>query len=267
MSRWTYDSRMTRTKGSLAWKIFVGVLAVIFILIVVAEFGLRAYVSNRIETEFANAAPVPTTANPQVAFGPQPLTFGLLAGTVPHMTLSVPSTLVLDGDSFTGQPAATVNVDKVRQSDSGFVADTLDVTTELPDAFIQAILQQQASAALSQVDGLPAATLKDLVNISGVESNPDAGDVAIQFNNGLAGINLRPQKDGDELTFTADSTSLFGIDLPGGVAESLSQALREGMQDAVFGPMRVRDVTVIDGGLLVSLNGHDVNLNQISEAL
>ena len=39
------------------------------------------------------------------------------------------------------------------------------------------------------------------------------------------------------------------------------------MQDAVFGPMRVRDVTVIDGGLLVSLNGHDVNLNQISEAL
>lgn len=183
------------------------------------------------------------------------------------MTLSVPSTLVLDGDSFTGQPAATVNVDKVRQSDSGFVADTLDVTTELPDAFIQAILQQQASAALSQVDGLPAATLKNLVNISGVESNPDAGTVAIQFNNGLARINLRPQMDGDELTFSADSTSLFGIDLPGGVAESLSQALREGMQDAVFGPMRVRDVTVIDGGLLVSLNGHDVNLNQISEAL
>ncbi|EEI16190.1 LmeA family phospholipid-binding protein [Corynebacterium lipophiloflavum] len=258
---------MTRTKGSLAWKIFVGVLAVILILILVAEFGLRAYVSNRIESEFAAAAPVPTTADPQVAFGSQPLTLGLLAGTVPHMALSVPSTLVLDGDSFTGQPAATINVDKVRRSDGGFVADTLDVTTELPDAFIQAILQQQVSTALSQVDGLPAAIVEDVVNISGVTSNPETGTVTIQFNNGLAGIDLRPQRDGDSLTFTADSTSLFGIDLPGGVAQRLSEALRVGMQDAVFGPMRVRDVTVIDGGLLVSLNGHDVNLNQISEAL
>lgn len=258
---------MTRTKGSLAWKIFIGILAAVLVIIVVAEFGLRAYISNRIESEFASASPVPTTAGAQVSFGPEPLTFGLLGGKVPHLTLSAPSTLAIDGDSFSGLPAATAELNDVRMTDAGSIAETLDVTTELPDSFIKTVLEQQIRSVLSRADGAPAALMGNLVSISDVTSHPETGTVTIQFTEGVAAIDLRPQREGDQLTFAADSTRLFGVDLPGGVAEQLSRALHEGMRDAVFGNMRVRDVQVVEGGLLVSLSGSDVNLNEIAGAL
>lgn len=258
---------MTRTKGSLAWKIFIGILAAVLVIIVVAEFGLRAYISNRIESEFASASPVPTTAGAQVSFGPEPLTFGLLGGKVPHLTLFAPSTLAIDGDSFSGLPAATAELNDVRMTDAGSIAETLDVTTELPDSFIKTVLEQQISSVLSRADGVPAALMGNLVSISDVTSHPETGTVTIQFTEGVAAIDLRPQREGDQLTFAADSTRLFGVDLPGGVAEQLSRALHEGMRDAVFGNMRVRDVQVVEGGLLVSLSGSDVNLNEIAGAL
>lgn len=258
---------MTRTKGSLAWKIFVGILAAVLAIVLIAEFGLRAFISNRIESQFASAAPTPTTGDPQVSFGSEPLTLGLLGGKVPHVTMSVPSTLALDGESFTGQPAATVEMDDVRLSESATIADSLDVTAELPDALIKTILQQQVASTIDQVDGAPAVLLEGLASISDVTSHPDTGTVTIQFTGGLAALDLRPQMEGDQLTFVADSTRLFGVDLPGGVARQLSQALRQGMQEAVFGSLRVRDVKVVEGGLVVSLAGQNVNLNEVAGAL
>ncbi|QPK83451.1 DUF2993 domain-containing protein [Corynebacterium qintianiae] len=258
---------MKRTKGSLAWKIFVGILAALLVLILVAEFGLRAFISSQIESQFEEAAPAPTTQDAQVSFGSAPLTLGLLGGKVPHMTLSVPSTLVLDGESFSGQPAATVEMDGVRMTDAGTIADTLNVSTELPDAFVRVILQQQLGSALAQVNGVPTELLQNSVTVSDVTSNPAEGTVTIQLTDGLAAIDLRPEMEGDQLTFSAESTRLFGIDLPGGVAERISQALREGMRDVVFGSMRVQDFTVIEGGLRVTLSGHNVNLNEINQAL
>ena len=258
---------MKRTKGSLAWKIFVGILAALLVIIFVAEFGLRAYISNQIESQFDEAAPAPTTQDAQVSFGSDPLTLGLLGGKVPHMTLSMPSTLVLDGTNFTGQPAATVEMEGVSVSGDQTVADSLRVSTELPDAFVHAILQQQLGTALSQVDGVPAELLHNFVTVSDVRSNPSEGTVSITFTGGLAGIDLRPEMEGGQLTFVAESTQLFGIELPGGVAERISQALREGMRDVVFGSMKVEDFTVIEGGLRVTLSGNNVNLNEVTDAL
>lgn len=258
---------MNRTNGSRAWKIFVGVLATVLIILFAAEFGLRAWVANRVESEFAATAPAATSDSAKISFGSTPLTLGLLRGTVPHVALSVPSTLQLTDGRYEGNPAATVHMDNLRQTDAGSVAENFDVVTNLPDAFVKTILQQQLGTALDQVPGVPADVLKNFVSVSSVASNPADGTVTVQFTSDLAAITLRPQMEGDQLTFSADSTRLFGIDLPGGVTDRISQALRDAMRDAVFGNMRVRDVTVIEGGIRVSLTGNDVNLNQLGAAL
>ncbi|AWB83269.1 DUF2993 domain-containing protein [Corynebacterium liangguodongii] len=254
---------MTKTNGSLAWKIFVGVLAVLVVTAIVAEFGLRAYLSRRIETEIAAAVDLPASEHAQVSFGHSPLTFGLLTSKVPELTAAIPSTLALNEDGYTGTPAATVNLRDLRQTDAGAVAESMDLATVVPDSFIQEILQQQMRQALGDT-GLSPKLLENFVSVSEVKTNAAAGTISITFTEGVAALDLHPRTENGQATFDVDATRLFGIDLPGGAAEKISEALQEGMRQAVFGNLRVRDITTIEGGLRVTLAGEEVNLDELA---
>lgn len=249
-----------------AWKVIVGVLAALLVLLLVAEAGIRMFVANQITSTYQEQAAlqpgVVATAEPEVDFGSQPITLGLLGGSFPHMTITTPSTLQVNGDEVHGDPAATVVLDKVRIAGGEPVAQSFHVTTELPNDFLRAMLNHEIRKQIGD-----NRFLKNVISVSDVVTNPTDGTFTIMFTSGVAGVELRPSTNGGQLSFTAASTQLFGVDLPDGVAEALTGAMAEGMRQEVTGNMQVRDVTVIPGGLRLEMGGSNVNFNELQREL
>ncbi|WP_342318924.1 LmeA family phospholipid-binding protein [Corynebacterium mayonis] len=235
-----------------AWKVIVGVLAVVLVLLLAAEFGLRAYMSEQIRADAA-------VEGTEVSFGSQPLTLGLARGVVPHMSMTSPSTLEIVGDTATGQPASSVEVDNMRVNKDNQVAERLSMTSVLPEDYVRIILQQQLSEALQT----NASFLDSFINVTGVSANPDNNTLDITFSGGAAGLELRPVMEGEKLKFTAESTELFGFTLPDFVTATITDALGQGVHNAVGGPLRLSDFAVVDGGMRVTLSGENVNLREL----
>ena len=250
-----------------AWKVVVGVLAALLVLLLVAEFGLRAYMAHEIRTDIAAQNPDASQArDAEVSFGPSPITLGLMRGTIPHMAMKTPSTLSINGDSFTGQPAADIQVDNLHVNNGRQVAENFVLTTELPDDYVRVILEQQLSQSLQQAAGAGRGSLLDgLLTVSSVTSHPENGTFSIGVSGGAADLELRPKMDGDRLTFEASSTKLFGFQLPESATAGITGAIDKGMQDSVTGELAVRDFTVVDGGLNVTLAGHDVDMEKMAQ--
>ena len=247
-----------------AWKVIVGVFAALLVLLVIAEVGIRIFLANQVTSEFeaAPAASSTSEAKPNVSFGPQPVTLGLLSSALPHMTLTTPSTLVVNGEEAIGNPAATVHLDRVHVTGSDPVAESFELTTELPNDFLRVMLNQAIEQQIGN-DGL----FSNLISVSEVSANDAQGTVTIMFSGGAAGIELRPINVNGQVSFEAENTKLFGFDLPGGVTESLSEALAEGMRQDVVGEMQVRNITVIPGGLELTMGGENVNFTELQRQL
>lgn len=234
-----------------AWKVTLSIIVGVLLLFAVAEGGIRAFVSHQVTSE----APEGTS----VSFGPKPVTLGLLGGKFPHMKIDQDSTLVVDGNTFTGAPAAVVEMDNVHITGGDPVAETLHLTSDLPTEYVRAMLNQQ----LEQQMGEDAGFLANFINVSDVTVNPEAGTFTVEFSGGVAGIDLRPSMRDGQLALEAENTSLFGFDLPDGVADAISGALSNGMAQEANATMRIDDFRVIDGGLQISMVGTDVNFNEL----
>lgn len=238
-----------------AWKVVISILAALLVLFIVAEAGLRTFIANQVTKD-------PAAANMDVSFGNSPLTFGLLRGKFPHMTLNQPSTLLINGNEITGEPATTVQLDDIRVVDGEPVADSLLVTTELPNEFIRAMLNQQLEQQLG--DGF----LSDVITISDVSTTPNEGTFTITFTAGAAGVELRPVlNSAGELAFEAASTELFGFELPSRVTEALSEAMSQGVAEEIAGGLRIVDFTVVPGGLRIAMAGEGVNFAQLQREM
>ena len=250
-----------------AWKVTVAVLAALLVLLLIAEFGLRAYIADQIRSDFAAEAPDAAAADAaDVSFGASPVTFGLLRGALPHVEMTTPSTLSINGDTYSGQPGATINADNLRVVDGRQVADSVRITTELPEDYVRAILQQQLADGFRQSGGGPLSFLQELITVTGVTSHPDAGTFTIDVSGGAAAVDLRPMMNNGQLAFEASSTELFGFQLPDTVAEALTGALQQGVQDTLNGEMQVESFDVVDGGLRVTVAGRDVDLDNLSQS-
>lgn len=234
-----------------AWKVTLSIVAAVLLLFAVAEVGIRTYVAKQVTSE----APEGTS----VSFGASPVTLGLLGGKFPHMTVDQQSDLVIDGDHFSGTPAAVVDMDNVQLNDGDPVAESLHLTTELPNDFVRAMLNQQLKEQMGD------SFLADVITVSDVVSNPDAGTFTIVFTSGAAGIELQPVMQEGQLTFQARSTELFGFALPDDVAQAISSAMSEGVAQEATGGMNVEDFTVIPGGLRVSVAGSDIKFSELEQ--
>lgn len=243
-----------------AWKVVIGTLAILIVLLLIAEAGIRMFISNQISSEFADQPGAVSTAEPQVSFGSQPVTLGLLGGALPHMTLTTPSTLVVNGNEIAGNPASTVEMHNVRFNGGNPVAETLHVTTELPNDFLRATLNQQIRSQLGD-----NRFLNNVITVSEVTTNPQAGTFTLMFTGGAAGIELKPVTQGGQLQFEATGTQLFGMNLPDDVARAISGALADGMQQGVTGSMRVADFDVVPGGLRVEMAGSNVDFTELQQ--
>lgn len=242
------------------WKVVVGVLAAILVLLLLAEAGLRMYLANQITEGFAQDAGAEAAAEPDVSFGSQPVTLGLLNGRLPHVTVNAPSTLLINGDQISGNPAATVEMDNLKVTGGEAIAETFTMTTELPNDFLRAMINQEIQGQIGD-----NRWLNNVITVSEVSTNPDAGTFTIEFTSGAAGIELRPVNENGQLAFEAASTQLFGFTLPDEVASALSEAMADGMRHEVTGTLQVRDMTVVPGGLRVAMTGNNVNFEELQQ--
>ncbi|MCT2339314.1 DUF2993 domain-containing protein [Corynebacterium sp. p3-SID1056] len=250
-----------------AWKVIVGILAVLLVLLLIAEGGIRMFMANQITSEYeAGAASTAESgegaepADPKVSFGPQPVLFGLASGTLPHIDIETPSTLVVNGDEVTGEPASHVQMDNMRYGDGEPIADSLRLDTELTNDLIRAMLNQQLREQMGE-----DSFLSGIINVSEVNTDPEAGTIHIAFSGGAASLDLKPITEGGHMRFEATGTQLFGFDLPDEAAGALSDAMNKGMEGQSTGQMRIEEFTVIPGGVRVTMAGENVNFNELQQ--
>ena len=233
------------------WKVLIGILAAILVLFIAAEAGTRAYIGSQMRDQ----APEGT----EVSFGASPLTLGMLSGTIPHITVTTPSTLVVNGDDTTGQPASTVEMDSIKVDASGkSVADTLTATTEVPSEFVRAMLNTQLQQNIGS-DFLSA-----LINVSEVTTSPEDGTFTVEFSGGAAAVSLRPEiDDAGGFSVQAVDTSLFGNTLPDEISSAITEALTNGVAEYTDQTMRITGFDVVPGGLRVTMQGHNVDFAEL----
>ena len=248
-----------RSASSAIWKFIVGILVALLVILLVAEFGLRWFIGNELRSSFREQAAldgVTLEEDPTVAFGATPLVFSVVSGTIPHVEISIPSTLRITDQEILGQPAAVATLTDLDISDtSDPVAAHLVTTAEVPDEYMLAMVQHSMRAG--HADGF--------IQISDLQSNPAEGTLDVSFNNGIAVLNLVPTPVDGNLTFEAVGASLFGFDLPRQVSDVITQGLQQGMQDQT-GDFRVETFEVVDGGAQLTLTGRDVALSRVSDA-
>lgn len=262
---------MAKSTASVLWKILVGVLVTVLILVLIVEFGLRWFIGNQLREEFdAQAAEsgVVVEEDPTISFGASPLVLSAVTGTVNEVTVTTPSTMRISyptGDAtrpeVNGQPGAVIDIRDLRISDlDNPVAGQLTTTTELPEDFLLAVIQEEAAAAQGGDGGF----LQDLLAITDLTANPAESTIVVEFSRGLASLTLRPVTEGGQLSFEATDAALFGFGLPGEVADGISAALRSGVDEQV-GNMRIEEFTVIDQGVRVRIAGENIPLGELSE--
>lgn len=234
-----------------AWKVVISVLALLLVLFLVAEAGLRTFLAKQVTSEAVGSS---------VSFGNQPVTLGLLSGKLPQMSIEQPSTLTINGNDMSGQPATVVEMKNVRFSGGEPVAESINVVTILPNEAIRAMLNTQIQQQVGS-----DSFFSDLVKVSEVSTDPEAGTFSLAFSGGAAGIELRPSLDDGQLTFEASNTELFGFNLPDRVSNAITDAMSEGVADEIGGGLAIEDFTVVPGGLRVTVAGENVDFKQLQE--
>lgn len=251
--------------GSIIAKVLAIVVVIVLVLVILAEIGLRMFIAQQMRAGFeeqARADGIESPAEPEVSFGTSPLVFGLLSGQLNEVNMSTPSTLTIDGDTVTGQPAADVRMEGM-QLTGDMLSDTVTTTTELPDDYLLATIRAQISETQPDNNN----PLAEHLTVTDITSQADAGTVDVEFVHGVATLTLTPEARDGQLYFTAAKAALFGFDLPPEATDEISRALQQGMSESAYmgEGMRVEEADVIEGGLKITVVGKDVSLKQMSE--
>lgn len=255
---------MAKVKHSSALSIVLRVFLILLVLFAVLEAGTRWYIGNQVQSSFAAAE-----EKPEVSFGWQSTVLGLLQRKIPHIEIDTPSTVMIDGQSVSGNPAAVLSMQDVHLSKDKPIAESMELATTLDNNFILATLQQEMqrnSKDLSNAQGLEAFLgnlFQDLTTVSSVSTDAAAGQLVIGFSNDNAQLRLKPQAVNGSLQLTAEEASLFGRALPQGVSDFISNQLKTRTQQSQLG---LDSVTVTDNGLDLELSGSNVDLNQLQYA-
>ena len=249
-----------KSGGSLAWKIVVGVLVALLVLILIAEFGLRWFISNQMTEEFKNSAKeegIEVTEDPSVSFGGSPLLFGLMRGSISQMDMTTPSTLQIEGSQIKGQPASEIHVEDMTTDADNPVAGFLRATTTVPDDYLLASFQKGIS------DQSGSETIGNMV-VTEITANDQSDELEVKFGGGLASLSLKPSAQDGKLEINATEASIFGLSLPEQATSAISDALQDGMSEQlVANEMQVESVDVGDGKLTLTITGTDVPINDM----
>lgn len=270
---------MSKTIGSRISKIILTIIVALVVLLLLAEFGLRWTISKQLKDSVGSNS---TGQEASISFGPTPLLFSAITQNVPHVNIESPSTVNIKhpGDAnavpeVTGTPQSFINVNSLNISDpDNPVAGSLSLRTTLADDYLLAVLQksiaenQKHQAAPTEGEGndlgaLAGAFLQQLIQVTGITSNPADGTVKVDITGGAANLTLKPEAIDGRLSFTATNASLLGVELPSTVSDALTQGLRD-QANTMTGSLTIKSVEVVEHGITIEVAGENVNLNELS---
>lgn len=255
--------------------ILLVIFLILALLVVAAEFGVRAYLRDQMTSSLkaqAASSGAAMETDPEVSFGSSPVLLGLLTSKIGHLDMTIPSTLNVeypDGDrskpQVTGAPEMKIQgrdmkIDPNNTDEMTFGELTMNVT--MPPELMMA----EASKAGDENRGGDNNPLADMLTITDVVPNPDEQVLEFQIAQGLATMKMKPViKDGG-MTFEVDGAKLLGFDLPQQFTDAIRDSLA-GEQQSIGGNMEFRDVRVTRDGLEVEMYGRDVNMRDMAETV
>lgn len=268
-------------KFGLWWKVLISVVAVLVILLVIAEFGVRAYAKNTVVDEIRSSLEEDGTElseDPSVSFGASPLLLGLVQGKIPSMSATMPSTVEVsyeDGDQsrpvITGQPAVEMDAKNISVSGESMLIDDLTLDTTMPPEMLLAELQKSEAAggaedgeqAQNSEDDNPfSGALDNLISITDVAMNTGENTLDFEISGGLATLSMVPEVTDGTLSMSLSDVKIFGMSLPQSVAESLSDQLESTVNEASE-ELTVQSAEVTEDGLKIRLHGTQINMDEI----
>ena len=271
-------------KFGLWWKVLISVVAVLVILLVIAEFGVRAYAKNTVVDEIRSSLEEDGTElseDPSVSFGASPLLLGLVQGKIPSMSATMPSTVEVsyeDGDQsrpvITGQPAVEMDAKNISVSGESMLIDDLTLDTTMPPEMLLAELQKSEAAggaedggdgeqAQNSEDDNPfSGALDNLISITDVAMNTGENTLDFEISGGLATLSMVPEVTDGTLSMSLSDVKIFGMSLPQSVAESLSDQLESTVNEASE-ELTVKSAEVTEDGLKIRLHGTQINMDEI----
>lgn len=249
-------------------KVLLGIVLIIVILLFAAELGLRMMISNQLKQDYESAG----GQSASISFGASPLLLGLAQGELSHVEITAPDSLVAQWNQdktdveIVGTPQLHTVLDGLSLTDpDNPTAKSMQMETRISDEGLHAMLVQGMNKNQSEApNDFAAGILKQLVKVTGVSTKAATNTITVEFTDGAATIDLQPQVGDGTVKFTAGNTSLFGVELPAGVSDALTQALDQGVNQLGTNGLTVDSIQVEDGGVRIAMSGNNVNLAEIS---
>lgn len=277
----TYTNTAPKKKSGLWWKILGGIVAVILILLLLAEFGLRWYVKDNITNtlkEQAVSSGVQLREDPEVTLGTTPMLFGMAQGKIPELNMTIPSTLQVRYENndesrpvVEGNPEVKMSAKDIRMNGSSqedMVMDSLDVETLMPTDAMLAQAQATMNESKGEAAGLEG-MLSELLRVTDITANEADQTLVFQLGGGLADLVLKPEVAGGELSMQAEDVRLLGYSLPAGITDALGEQLAGQAAEAgrAMGDMEMTGVEVHSDGLRVKMHGNDVSMKEMAKSV
>ncbi|KAB3522702.1 DUF2993 domain-containing protein [Corynebacterium sp. zg254] len=280
----TGRSAGSRKKTGLVWKILGGLVAVILILGLFAEFGLRWYIKDNIEDtlkEQAAASRVQMQADPSVTMGSRSVVLGLLGGRIPQLDMEIPSSLQVSYENndksrpvVAGDPATTIHATDIAlngSSQEDMILGSLEVETVLPAEAMLAQAQQTMAESKQeqQQDGGLEGLVQQALRVTDITTDEANQTLTFQLGGGLADLVLRPRVEDGRITMDTTDVKFLGFSLPSAIVDAIGEQIAQQAEEAgnLGDHLRMSDARVTDEGLKVVMQGNDVSMAELARSL
>ncbi|HIW95367.1 MAG TPA: DUF2993 domain-containing protein [Candidatus Corynebacterium gallistercoris] len=269
-------------KSGKGWKIALAIVAVLAILLVAGEVGMRADMSSQITSSVKQEAAdsgLTLERDPEVSFGPQPVLLGLVSGSIPHMDMNIPSTLDIsfeDGDAsrpvVEGNPPVHLVADDLKTdgSSDNITMGEVTITTTIPKELMLAQAQKGTDSnqdPQGAQGGTDLGFLEGLFRVTGIEPNLERQAMEFQIGGGIAKLRLKPVVDGSTLRFEVDSAEFLSFEVPESFVNSIKGSLEDAAVQGIGGGLEFQSVSVTQDGMEIVLHGTDVDMKEVGQTI
>lgn len=259
-------------KSKLWLKVLIGFLLVIVLLLLLAEFGLRWFMKDQIQSAFREQQQESGVSEPvdaEISLGASPMLLGIVQSKIPQMTVDIPSTLDITYEGqdkskprITGEPAVHLELRDMKM-DTDNPDDAVVGDLRLRTVITKEMLLAQASESANEGGGDEDNPLAGFLQITDVRPNPDKQTLSFELTGGLATFEVKPVIQDGQMKMEMDNVSLLGIDLPESFTQEMESQLEDSIPADVQGGMDFESINVTDEGLEVNMHGTDVNFAEL----
>lgn len=259
-------------KSKLWLKVLIGFLLVIVLLLLLAEFGLRWFMKDQIQSAFREQQQESGVSEPvdaEISLGASPMLLGIVQSKIPQMTVDIPSTLDITYEGqdkskprITGDPAVHLELRDMKM-DTDNPDDAVVGDLRLRTVITKEMLLAQAAESANEGGGDEDNPLAGFLQITDVRPHPDKQTLSFELTGGLATFEVKPVIQDGQMKMEMENVSLLGIDLPESFTQEMETQLEDSIPADVQGGMDFESINVTDEGLEVHMHGTDVNFSEL----